>query len=146
MPLLPGLDVQARRLDDLGVLSLAGLDVDEVVARCLRAEDRGPSLLVVDPALVPPSALAPLLRRGDRPGFVVEDMTDVDSFGPIDEVACPTVRCTASTTSTAATRCRLEPGRGAAGNRRRGRTPLTLVEGMHWLLQHPRCWSATGAS
>ncbi|WP_316249131.1 DUF5701 family protein [Brachybacterium sp. Z12] len=43
---------------------------------------RTDALLALDPSLAPASALAPLMRRGDRPGFVVEDMTDVDRFDP----------------------------------------------------------------
>src|SRR5699024_12281816 len=43
---------------------------------------RTDALLAIEPALAPPSALTPLLRRGGKPGFVVEDMTDVDSFAP----------------------------------------------------------------
>src|SRR5690625_7758370 len=30
----------------------------------------------------PASVLAPFLRRGDKPGFVVEDLPDVDQFAP----------------------------------------------------------------
>jgi hypothetical protein len=40
-------------------------------------------VLVVHPDVVPAAALAPLLRLGDKQGFVVADMTDLDAFSPI---------------------------------------------------------------
>ena len=36
-----------------------------------------------------PSSLAPLLRRGERPGFVVSDMHDLDRFRPTDAAPVP---------------------------------------------------------
>ena len=46
-------------------------------------------MVVVHPRLVAPSALAPLLRRGDRPGFVVVDMTELDAFAHVPDVDLP---------------------------------------------------------
>ena len=45
--------------------------------------------MCIHPDLVPASRLTPLLRRGDKPGFVVEDMTDLDDFEPTEAVDVP---------------------------------------------------------
>jgi len=44
----------------------------------------------VNPAAVAASALAPLLLREDKAGFVVADMHDVDRFAPLDTLSAPT--------------------------------------------------------
>jgi len=153
LPALPSLLDQADRLVTLGVPALAGLpaaDLRAAAAGLARVAPPG-ALLVLHPDLVPPSALAPLLRRGERPGFVVEDMTDGDAFAPIPgtEPAGPTYAvhgldrgdAMAGWTPDAAL-----PAIVAAG-----RTPLTLVEGLHWVLQQPealernRCFMTIGS-
>lgn len=68
---LPSIREQADRLIELGVHDIAGLPAE----RLRNAPDIAGSLLVVHPRLAPPSALAPLLRVNDKPGFVVADMT-----------------------------------------------------------------------
>src|SRR5690606_39797726 len=80
---LPSLAAQAQRLIDLDVPALAGLPASAFTdaAASFRPE-RTDALLALDPALAPPSALAPMMRRGEKPGFVVEDMTDVNAFAP----------------------------------------------------------------
>jgi hypothetical protein len=69
VPVLPPTSDQVDRLVELGVPNLAGL-----TPRAFRAHAAGLSaaggLVVVHPALVPASALAPLLSRDGRPGFV----------------------------------------------------------------------------
>ena len=72
---LPSLPDQAERLVALGVHDLAGLAADDL--RDLAASADGDGLLVTH---APPSALAPLLRHAGKPGFVVEDMTEVVEF------------------------------------------------------------------
>lgn len=135
-PTLPPLAAQAERLATLGVLELAGLDAARV--RDAVATVDLPGLLVVDRALAPASALAPLLRLGDRPGFVVEDMTDVDAFAPTEGLDVPDSPVYVVTA----------PDRGDdLGNwspeealpelAARGRSPMLLTEGLHWALQVP---------
>jgi hypothetical protein len=82
---LPSLSEQAERLIALDVHRIAGLPAD----RLRNLPDSTGSLLVVHPDLAPASALAPLLRVNDKPGFVVTDMADVDEFRPIFTVALP---------------------------------------------------------
>ncbi|MCF6744364.1 hypothetical protein E9529_08765, partial [Blastococcus sp. KM273128] len=96
------------------------------------------ALLVVHPDRAPVSALAPLLELDGRRGFVVEDMTDVDAFGPAGGVDLPDgpVYAVRGLDRGDGMRNRSPdealPALGAAG-----RTPLTLGEGVHWLLQCP---------
>lgn len=149
-PALPPLDAQVDRLVSLGVLDVAGLDAHAVRDAVARVDVSG--LLVVDRRLAPPSVLAPLLRLGERPGFVVEDMTDVDDFAPLDGLDVPD----------APVHVLLGPDRGddlanwspeeaLPELGARGRSPLLLTEGLHWALQTPevvernRCYMTIGS-
>jgi Family of unknown function (DUF5701) len=125
---------QAERLIELGVHRIAGLPAD----RLRIVPDSADALLVVHPDLVPASALAPLLRLNDRPGFVVRDMADVDEFTPIQSVKLPdgplyVVRDLDRGDSLA----NWSPDEALPAIEDAGRTPLTLTEGLHWLLQRP---------
>jgi uncharacterized protein DUF5701 len=131
---LPSLPEQAERLIDLGVHNLAGMPVE----RLRDVPDEPASLLVIHPGLVPASTLAPLLRVNDKPGFVVTDMADVDEFVPIASVTVPNAPLYLV--------CELDRGDAMANwspdealpaIAEAGRTPLTLTEGLHWLLQRP---------
>lgn len=131
---LPPLGKQAERLIELGVHSLAGITDAELHDAVSDATDD--SLLVLSG--VDPSALAPMLASSGKRGFVVSDMPDVDRFTPIESLTIPA-----------------SPAYLVHGPRRgdemenwspdealpailaAGRTPLTLLEGMHWLLQVP---------
>jgi hypothetical protein len=141
---LPSPVDQAEKLIALGVADLAGMGPDEL----REAAAHAPRGLLVTPA--PASGLAPLLRRGERAGFVVEDMTDVDLFRPVVEVPAEAAYAV------------LDPDRGDAYANRSpeevlpellaaGRSPLTLVEGLHWALQVPevlernRCFMTIGS-
>lgn len=73
-------------LESLGLFDAARRDhaVVAAAAALLRAAPpRGETSLVgLHPAWFPASGLAPLMTREGKPGFVVEDMTDVDDFLP----------------------------------------------------------------
>ncbi|SEK87867.1 hypothetical protein SAMN04515665_10618 [Blastococcus sp. DSM 46786] len=133
---LPAATAQAERLIALGVPGIAGLDPAELHAAAGTLPPG--ALLVVHPDRAPVSALAPLLELDGRPGFVVEDMTDVDAFGPAGGVELPADAVYAVTGLDRGDGMRnwspaeALPALGAAG-----RTPLTLGEGVHWLLQCP---------
>lgn len=136
---LPSLTQQAQTLIDLEVHDLASVSERTLrdMAEQGEAAGRRPALLAIDPAWAPASALAPLLRRGDRTGFVVEDMTDVDQFAPTGiELPGPVYLVE-------------EPDRGEEFANRtpeevlpvleaRDRTPLLLTEGIMWALQQPQ--------
>ncbi len=133
-------DDQAERLIALGVPALAGMSAADLrlAAGALPADGDGPAVLCVHPALAPATALAPLLRRAGKPGFVVVDMADVDSFAPIDSVTVPDGPLYLAR----------DPDRGddlqnrspieaLPAIRDAGRSPLLLTEGIALLLQRP---------
>lgn len=131
---LPSLTDQAERLVRLGVHDLAQIPADTL----REAAARGPAdgLLVT---AAPASALAPLLRRpadhDQKPGFVVADMTDVDLFAPTTDVPpAPYVVLGLDRGDAFLDRTPKEsvPELLAAE-----RSPMTLAEGLHWVLQEP---------
>ena len=133
---LPTLPEQAERLIDLGIDRIAGISTDQIRRT---ARTRGePALLAVHHTLVSPSALAALLRHRDKPGFVVSDMTDVDDFVPIDSVDVPDAPLyLLRDVDRGDAMANWSPDEALPAIAEAGRTPLTLTEGMHWLLQRP---------
>ncbi len=145
---LPAPVVQADRLVALGVHELAGMTGPDL----REAASRLPSgaLLVVAPDRAPVSALAPLLALDGRPGFVVADMTDVDAFGPVVDVPDgPAYGVLGPDRGDAL--ADWSPNEALPAITVAGRTPLTLAEGVHWLLQCPgvlernRCFMTIGS-
>ncbi|MFE6894059.1 DUF5701 family protein [Streptomyces sp. NPDC057694] len=141
LPLLPSPPVQAERLVELGVHEIAGLD-----AAALRDFAKGTegaagegALLVVHPDRAPASALAPLLRREDRAGFVVVDMTDVDLFAPVEAVTdLPDAPLyLVDRPDRGDEMANWSPDEALSALTERGRSPLLLAEGIHWVLQQP---------
>jgi len=131
---LPSLPEQAERLIELGVHDLAGLSAERM--RDVPHTDQ--SLLVLHPGLVPASALAPLLRVNDKPGFVVTDMTDIDEFVPISSVTIPDAPLyLVSDLDRGDAMANWSPDEALPAITDAGRTPLMLTEGLHWLLQRP---------
>ncbi|MGY1638881.1 DUF5701 family protein [Geodermatophilus sp. SYSU D00742] len=148
---LPPVADQAERLVALGVHEVAGLSARELRDCAARVEDTG-VLLVLSPDLAPASALAPLLELRGRRGFVVADMTDVDAFAPIEQVELPAgpVYGLADLDRGDAMANR-SPHEALPALTGAGRTPLTLTEGIHWVLQVPgvldrnRCFMTIGS-
>lgn len=136
-PALPTLAEQADRLVALGLHEAARLSPEQLRDAVGRAgAEEG--LLVLHPDRVPPSALAPLLVRGDRPGFVVEDMIDVDAFAPIPEASAPSSSLYLVTGPQRGDEmANWSPDEALPAITSAGRTPLTLAEGIHWALQVP---------
>jgi Family of unknown function (DUF5701) len=148
---LPNLPDQAERLIELGVHRIAGLPADRVRAAAHHPVSAA-ALLVVHHSVAPASALTPLLRRAGKPGFVVNDMSDVDDFTPIASVDVPDAPLYLL--------CDLDRGDAMSNWSPEealpaiidaGRTPLTLTEAVHWLLQRPdvlergRCFMTIGS-
>ncbi|MFI9786370.1 DUF5701 family protein [Kitasatospora sp. NPDC051984] len=149
---LPSLTMQAERLIELGVPELAGLSAAEVRAFAEAAETGDGALLAVHPDRAPASALTPLLRRDDRPGFVVVDMPDVDDFAPLDTVALPDSPLYLLTGVDRGDRmANWSPDEALPALTDEARTPLLLTEGIHWVLQQPdalernRCFMTIGS-
>ena len=136
LPPLPSPTEQADRLIDLGVHEIAGLAAAEL--RAAAADVRPGALLVVHPDRAPASALAPLLELDGKPGFVVTDMTDVDQFVPVDEAKLPDPPIYAvADLDRGDEMANWSPDEALPAITAAGRTPLTLGEGIHWLLQQP---------
>ncbi|MFF8818253.1 DUF5701 family protein [Leucobacter sp. NPDC015123] len=135
---LPSITSQLDRLVELGVHALAGLSVGDFRALAGDLQTAPGALLVVAPGLVPASRLAPLLRRVDKPGFVVEDMTDLDAF---ESIPAARVRERQLYDITGVERgdeySNWSPDEALPEIVRRGRRPLTVNEGISWLLQQP---------
>ncbi|MEU6061002.1 DUF5701 family protein [Streptomyces sp. NPDC047097] len=146
VPALPSLSDQAEQLIRLGVPGPAGLSADEVrgfAARAARAagDTAGTgaegALLAVHPAAAPASALAPLLRHADRPGFVVTDMPDVDLFTPYGVELPDSPLYLVDGVDRGDRMSDWSPDEALPALTGEGRTPLLLTEGIHWLLQTP---------
>ncbi|MGB7983032.1 MAG: DUF5701 family protein [Candidatus Nanopelagicales bacterium] len=126
------------RLIAAGVPEVAGITAAQLAEHAAGLPDVPGALLAVHPTLASHGRLAGLLRNGRRAGFVVQDMTDVDEFSPIDGVRVPDLPLYLV----------LDPARGdelrntspieaLAALRSAGRTPLTLNEGISWVLAQP---------
>ncbi|MEU0199518.1 MULTISPECIES: DUF5701 family protein [unclassified Streptomyces] len=150
LPALPALSAQAERLIELGVHEIAGLSAEEI--RTFAAGSEGDdALLVVHPDRAPASALAPLLRRDGKPGFVVVDMPDVDEFTPcgLDLPDAPLYLVTG--VDRGDHMGNWSPDEALPALTEEERTPLVLTEGIHWVLQQPealernRCFMTIGS-
>ena len=157
LPPLPPLATQAEHLIALGVHELAGIPADDMRAFAEDAhgddgdDSDGNALLAVHPDRAPASALAPLLRRDDKPGFVVVDMPDVDDFAP-DTVELPDAPLYVVTGLDRGDHmANWSPEEALPALTKENRTPLLLTEGVHWVLQQPaalernRCFMTIGS-
>ncbi|RYE79004.1 MAG: hypothetical protein EOO74_04415 [Myxococcales bacterium] len=125
MTSLPPAAQQLQHLRDLGL-------IDESVTI------EGEGLVVVHPSVAAAADLVALVSRDDKPGFVVPDLTDVEQFAPIDGVEVPDGPVYLVT----------DPQRGDEMSNwspdealpvitGAGRSPMTIHEGLSWLLQQP---------
>ncbi|MEE3852186.1 DUF5701 family protein [Gordonia sp. LSe1-13] len=137
---LPDLSSQARRLIELGLLDLGvgALSESEIASAVAGVDCPEGSLLVPGPNLVAPSKLAPLLSRAGKPGFVVVDMTDLDDFAPIAGVDVPDAPFyVVSGLERGDEMANWSPDEALPAITGAGRTPMTIGEGIAWLLQQP---------
>lgn len=134
----PPLSEQLQRLIDLGLPELAGISAEELRSRASSLRGRPDSILVVGPAIAAPSQLVTLLRRGGKPGFVVEDLTDLDAFTEHPDLdACPEGFSLAHGIDRGDDLANRTPDEALPEILARGRRPLTISEGISWLLQQP---------
>jgi len=148
---LPRLPEQAERLIELGVHRIAGLSADHVREVAGNAVSEA-ALLVVHHGVAPASTLAPLLNHAGKPGFVVSDMSDVDHFTPIDSADVPDAPLyLIYDLDRGDAMANWSPDEALPAIADAGRTPLTLTEGVLWLLQRPdvlkrgRCFMTIGS-
>lgn len=129
---------QVSRLIAAGVPEVAGVSAAELAAHAAALPRVPGAVLAVHPALASPGTLAGLLRHGGRAGFVVEDMTDVDQFTAIEGVELPDRPLYVVADPTRGDELRnTTPVAALAEIQAARRTPLTLNEGISWLLQEP---------
>ena len=134
---LPTLREQADRLINLGIHQLGDLPPTQILT-AVSEPDADNALLVVHPDRVSASVLAPFLEYRGKPGFVVEDMADVDQFIPIDTSAPPASPLyLVHDINRGDEMADWSPDEALPTITAAARTPLTLVEGIHWLLQQP---------
>lgn len=133
---LPPVSEQAERLIELGVHELAELSATEL--RAAADDELSDNLLAIHPDRTPASTLAPLLVHGGKAGFVVVDMSDVDKFTAIEEVAIPpSPTYLLSNIDRGDLMSNWAPNEALPAITAAARTPLTLTEGIYWLLQRP---------
>ena len=134
---LPSLSDQAGQLIELGAHEIGGFSAAELRSAAMGTESEN-ALLVMHPGRAPASALAPLLKHGGKPGFVVADMTDVDQFSPIGSAVLPAGPLyLVADLNRGDEMANWSPDEALPAITAATRTPLTLGEGMHWLLQQP---------
>ena len=121
LPALPSLDAQHEQLSGLG-LAVPDLPPD------LRGD-----LLVLHPRHTAAVVLAPLLRLGDRAGFVVEDLADLAEFAPAPGVEVPDADLYAVTSPERGDEfANRSPDEVDPQIRARGRDLMTVSEGLAW--------------
>ncbi|OZF04107.1 DUF5701 family protein [Rhodococcoides fascians] len=132
---LPSLNEQADRLIELGVHTVAGMTENDV-ASVVSNNTGGDALLILNRAQ--PSQLAPLVQRTGKSGFVVSDMDDVDRFEPIESLSMPPGPAYLVDAPERGDEMEnWSPDEALPSITAAGRSPLTLLEGIHWLLQVP---------
>lgn len=143
---------QLERLLELGVPDAAGIGAAELTTYAEALPDEPGAVLAVHPALASARRLAPLLRLQDKPGFVVDDMTDLEEFVPIAGMAVPDAPLYLVHEPDRGDEMRnWSPNEALPAITDQGRTPLTINEGISWLLQEPkglepnRCFMTIGS-
>ncbi len=129
---------QARTLIDLGVADSAGISVETLWSHARTLPEHRDAIITVHPSLVPPSRLTGLMTRLDKSGFVVTDMTDLDQFTPIKGVEIPDTPLYLIHDVHRGDEMRnWSPHEALPAITSMGRSPLTISEGISWLLQEP---------
>lgn len=164
------LDRQVRAYVDLGVAALHGWSADALAARVapLRsalgsgaqpgpaadgtgrrtpADDHVPFVLVLDGATDRLNATVPAMRRAGRVGVSVIDDDELATYRPLDDVAVPDGPYLLRGVDTGTQFCGVPPEQALRTVRERGRTPLTVAEGVALVVVRPemlrpnRCFS-----
>lgn len=130
---------QLTALLDAGVAEAAAISADELRGYAAALPDEPGAVIAVHPRLAQARALAPLLRHDDKAGFVVTDLTDLEAFEPIAGVAIPdTPLYLVHDVDRGDDMRNWSPKESLPVFAERERTPLTIGEGISWLLQEPK--------
>lgn len=128
-----------NRLVEAGVAEAAGISAAELAAHCSGLPDEPDAIIAVHPTLVSARDLAALLRHNGKPGFVVDDMGDLEQFVPIASVSVPDCPIYLIHDLDRGDDMRnWSPDEALPAITDQGRTPLTVHEGISWLLQEPK--------
>lgn len=143
----------AEQLDlllDLGLDRLTDRPAAEL--RDHAAALTGPGSLVVHPALLPAAALATLLSRSGKAGFVVPDLTDLAEFVDVPGLDVPDVPLYLMLEPQRGDEMRnWSPAEAAPALAAAGRSPMTVNEAISWVLVEPErleknhCFMAIGS-
>jgi hypothetical protein len=129
---------QLDRLIRVGLAGLAGLEPADLAAYAEGLPDEPGAVLVVHPALLPARPLAQLLCHDGKRGFVVVDMTDLEQFTPIPDISIPDRPLYLVHDIDRGDDMRnWSPTEALPAILGLGRTPLTVSEGISWLVQEP---------
>lgn len=135
---MPPVERQVERLIELGLHEVAGLSSRDLRSVADLGAPEG-ALLVVHPSGAPAAGLASLLQRGGKHGFVVVDMQDIDDFAPIEQIELP---CSplylVHDVDRGDQMTNWSPDEALPAIAAAGRTPLTIGEGIQWVLQQPQ--------
>lgn len=130
---------QLNRLVEAGICQLTDLSAAELAAHAEKLPDEPGALLAVHPTFVAPRRLATLLRHNSKPGFVVSDLTDLEEFTPIAGVDVPDRPLYLVHDVDRGDDMRnWSPNEALPAITGAGRSPLTISEGISWLLQEPK--------
>jgi hypothetical protein len=148
---LPSIVDQAERVITSGIHRNTGLSADEL-RTMVHNSFRDGGLLVIRHDLARASLLTSALSLDGRKAFVVSDMSDVDDFVPIPSVVTPEAPIyVLRDLDRGDAMANWSPNEALPAIEGTGRTPLTLNEGLHWLLQCPevlergRCFMTVGS-
>jgi Family of unknown function (DUF5701) len=129
---------QIQGLIDLGLADVSGRNPEALLALGADLPDDPGAVLAVHHDFVTPTRLAPLMTRAGKAGFVVVDMPDLEEFVPVPEVDVPDRPFYLLREVDRGDDLRnWSPEEAAPVLAERGRTPLTIGEGISWLLQQP---------
>jgi hypothetical protein len=107
-------------------------------------------VLVPGPALLPPSSRVPMLRLGARAGTLSRHFSDVDTFEPLVQVPDTSVYAVVRV-ERGEEFCGVRPGEAALTIADRGRSMLTIEEGLAFLhavpaaLEKNKCFHTGGS-
>ncbi len=132
------ISTQLNGLNHLGLADVVGISESMLARYASELPDEPGAVLAIHPSLASARQLAPLLSRAQKPGFVVGDLTDLEEFGPIAGLEIPDSPLYLIHDIDRGDDMRnWTPNEALPAISEQGRTPLTIHEGISWLIQQP---------